>query len=136
MKFFGKRNQILKQTFSYKMKLWNDIFSKFQIVNWEIFVPAHFENKIFRIIILRGKVFCGKNFLSSIFLRNQISIKKSHLRNKVLNWFAPRKTTNFSIFVPIIQGMILKTAFWLKIRVWKEFLSKRYQIMKQIFPTK
>ena len=73
----------MKQFFSYKMRFWNDIFSKFQIVNWEFFVPADFEYKTFRIIIFwRWNIFQKLSFWIEFLLRNQVSMKNSHLKKK------------------------------------------------------
>ena len=55
MKISEKNNQILKQTFSCTMKIWNEKFPKCQVLNWEFFFPAVFQNKNFRIIIFQRK---------------------------------------------------------------------------------
>ena len=127
---------ILKQAFSLKIRVWNGIFGKnIRILKWifflqidkflnrEFFVLADFE-KFFPIIVLRREIFLEFRFWIQFSLRNQISIKKSHLRNKVLTRFAPCKTTSCSLFVLVLKGMTLLQTFSLKIRVWNDIFRK------------
>ena len=56
---------------------------KFQVLNWEFFVPADFEYKTFRIIkIWRRNFFQKLSFWFQFLLRNQVSLKNSHLKKK------------------------------------------------------
>ena len=93
------KGMILKQAFPLKFRVWNeillkkksdyeaifflqneilnDIFSKFQIVNWEIFVPADLIIKNFsNIHILEKEYFPETQFLSSVFIEKSDSDKK------------------------------------------------------------
>ena len=93
--FSGKTNHILKQTFSYKMRFWNDIFSKFQIVNWEFFVPADSIIQNFSNNHILEKDYCPETqFLSSIFIeKSDFDQKFKSEKKNVLTQFAPGKTT-------------------------------------------
>ena len=108
------------------MKIWNEKFPKCHVLNWKFFVPVDFDNKTFQIFIFwRKTIFQKLSFWVQFLLRNQISIKNSHLKKNVLTQFAPQKTTNFPHFVLILKGMILKRTFSLKIRVWNESFEKK-----------
>ena len=57
--------------------------SKSQFLNWEFFVPADFEYKNFQInIFWRRNIFQKLSFWVQFLLRNQISIKNSHLKKR------------------------------------------------------
>ena len=60
MKLSEKKKQILKQTFSCTKKIWKGKFPKCQVFNWEFFIPADFENKIFEYWICGEKVISEK----------------------------------------------------------------------------
>ena len=127
---------ILKQAFSLKIRVWNGIFGKnIRILKWsfflqidkflnrEFFVLVVFE-KFFPLFVLRREIFLKFRFWIQFSLRNQISIKTSHLRNKVLTRFAPCKTTSCSLFVLVLKGMALLQTLSLKIRVWNDIFRK------------
>ena len=96
---FWKKNRILE---------WNFFLQIDQFLNREFFVVADFENFFPIIVLWRENFFLKFIFWIHFSLRNQTLIKRSHLRNNVLTWFPPRKTTRFSLFVLILKGMILK----------------------------
>ena len=134
MKFSEEKIQIMKHTFSLNMRLWIENFSTCQILNWEFIVPEDTENKTFWIIIFWRKfIFQKFRFLSSIFIQRSDFDQKFTSEKNFLTQFVPGKTTNFSLFVLILKGMILKPAFWLKIRVWNGIFWKKIRNLKWSF---
>ena len=114
------KGMILKQAFSLKIRVWNGIFwKKIRILKWsfflqidqvlnrEFFVLAGFEKFFSNNRFVEREFFLKFRFWIQFSLRNQISIKTSHIRNKVLTRFAPHKTLSCSLFVLIFKGMTL-----------------------------
>ena len=137
---------ILKQAFSLKIRVWNVIFEKkIRILKWsfflqfdqflnrEFFVLADFEKFFSNNRFVERKFFLKFRFWIEFSLRNQISIKTSHLRNKVFTRFAQRKTTSCSLFVLILKGMTLWHTFSLKTRVWNELFRKQSDSEASVF---
>ena len=125
MKISEKNNQILKQTFSCTMKIWNEKFPKCQVLNWEFFFPAVFQNKNFRIIIFQRKSNFEKIRFWIQLLRNRISMKSSYVKKIVLTQFASQKAIQLPLFALILKSMILKQTFSSAIGVWNEVLLKK-----------
>ena len=100
--------------------------SNSQFLNWEFFVPADFENKNFQInIFWRRNVFQKLRFWVQFLLRNQISIKNSHLKKKRSDSICSTENNNYFTFRAYFKRHDLKQAFPLKISVWKEILWRK-----------
>ena len=122
-----------------------NVFLHNENLKWKISKMSAFELRSFRCgrfriqnisnnHMLKKKYFPETQFLNSIFLRIQVAMKNSHLKKNVLTQFAPQKTTNFSLFVLILKGMILKLAFSWKMRIWNEILwKKRIRLWSKFF---
>ena len=132
MKFSEKKNQILKQMFSCTMKIWKEKFPKCQVLNWDFFVPADFENKTFWIINLWRKsnfrkIYFEFNFCSEISFRWKIHISELTFwlnllrkKNKIFNFRAEFKRHGFEANL-FIENQSLKRIFLKKSHPLKQF---------------
>ena len=116
---FFNENQSFKWIFLEKgIRFWSKLFLQKETLKGHflkildcdltIFRPGRFWKQNFSNILFVEKIYFLRNiFWIQFSLRNQISIKTSHLRNNVLTRFALRKTTSCSLFVFILKGMTL-----------------------------
>ena len=120
-----------------RIRLWSKFFLENETLNWKFSNMSAFELRIYRPGRYRkqkfsNNLFFGENLFSrnSVFELNfywEIRFRwKIHIWKKnVLTKFTQQKTTNFSFFVPILEGMILTQSFSIKIRVSNEFFWKK-----------
>ena len=119
-----------------RIRFWSKRFPAQWKIEKKNFKKSDFELRILRSGRFRIKNFSNKHtlekkyfpetqFLSSIFIEKSDFDENVTSEKNVLTQYAPQKTTNSSLFVLILKGMILKQAFPLKIRVWNEILWKK-----------
>ena len=115
---------------------WSIFFLQTEILILKFFFSADFGWWVFRSGRLRKRNFWINHILEEnffrknwvwvlLFWRSQVMMKNSHLNKFVLTQFIQQKTTNFSFFVPILQGMFLTQSFSLKIGVSNEIFWKK-----------
>ena len=137
MKFSEKKYQILKQTFSCTMKFWKQKNPKCQVLNWEIFVPADFENKTFRITFFWGRNFFQKlSFWIQFLLRNQVSMKNSHLKSKRFDSICSADSNKFFSLRAYFKRHDFEVNLSIENRILKwKFLKKKSNFEVKFFPT-
>ena len=127
MKFFWRKNQIMKQTLSWKVRFWieNNSTVRFWIENCSF--RMIFENKNFRIIIFQSKTNFEKSsfefgFWEAIF-RWEIHVWKNSFWLSLL----PRKQPNFHFPFLFQKAWFSSKSFhWkLKISVWNDVILEK-----------
>ena len=133
---FEKKNQNMRQSFTNKLKFWIEFFLTSQILNWRFIVPEDIENKDFRIIIFQRKIIFDKIMFWIQFLRNKISMKKSHLKKSFWLNLLSRKQQIFHF-----SCLFEKAWFWSELFHWKsdfenDFFEKKIRFWSKFFLTK
>ena len=125
-KFFRRKGAFERKFFQH-VRFWMETFSFRQTSKTKLLEKSSFG----------GKLFSKKQGLSSIFLRNQVMMKNSHLSKIVLTKFAPQKTTIFFQF----SCSFWKAWFCSSLFHWKSdiqmnfFLEKGVRFWSKLFPT-
>ena len=138
MKFSEEKIQIMKHTFSLKMRLWIESFSTCQILNWEFIVPEDIENKTFWIIIFWRKfIFQKLRFLSSIFIQKSDFDQKITSEKKLSDSICSGKNNKFFTFRAYFKKHDFEASFFIENQSLKRnFLKKNSNFEMQFFPTK
>ena len=135
--FQKKRHQILEQTFSCTMKIWNEKFPKCQVCfELKIFHPGRFRKQNFsKNHILEKKYFPETQFLSSIFIEKSGYDEKFTSKKSRFDSLCSAENNKFSTFRAHFKRHVFDANFFIENQSLKwNFPKKRIRFWSKRFP--